>query len=285
MTHSPTVRRRRLSKALRRFREEAGLTADEVARALDWAGSKVTRIERNEWRRPSVRDVRDMLRLYGIDDAATIDAMEALAREARQHGWWEEYKDVLGGALPEFEAEASEIHTIQTLIVPGLLQTPEYATAVFRGGQVVDAAGIQRRVAARMSRQRSRDRADQPTFWAVIDEAALRKKVGGVATMQDQLRHLRTMAERPNITIQVLTDDAGAHASMSGPCTILTFRAEDDPALVYIETAAGELFLEQPGDVARYADRCNHVRASALPEERSAAYLDRLIKHIGEETA
>lgn len=279
MTHSPTVKRRRLSIALRNLRDDAGLTADEVATRLGWQGSKVTRIERNQWKLPSGDDVRDLLDVYGVTDEATRQAMVTLAREARMRGWWEEYKDVLGGSLPEFEAEACEIHTYQALYVPGLLQTPEYAAAIFKAGQVLDDAHIQRRVTARMARQQILERANPPMIWAVIDEAALTKHVGGVDAMRDQLRHLRDMAERPNITVQVLPDTVGAHAGMNGPFTILVYASPDDPMLVYIEMGpAGDLYLEQQEEVARYRLKCYQVRASALSEEDSAAYLEKLIK-------
>ena len=281
MTYSPTVRRRRLSAGLRRFRDDAGLTVEQAARSLGWAASKVSRIERNEWKLPSGDDVRDLLALYNVTDPDVVQAMVALAREARRRGWWEEYKDVLGGSLPEFEAEASQIHTYQVLHVPGLLQTPEYAAAIFRGGQVVEDALVQRRVVARMERQRILERPNPPLLWVVIDEAALTKHIGGVQTMCDQLRHLRDMAERPNITIQVLPDTAGAHAGMGGPFTILAYDSPEDPPLVYIEVGApGDLYLEGAEEVVGYWQRCNLVRASAYSADKSATYLEKLIKQF-----
>jgi transcriptional regulator with XRE-family HTH domain len=279
-THSPTVRRRRLSKALLQARLAVSMKADEVARALGWQPSKVTRIERNEWKLPSVGDVTDLMDLYGVTDEAKRKAMIALAREARQRGWWEEYKDVLGGALPEFEAEATEIRSFETLLVPGLLQTPEYAASVFRGGQVVDNALIERRVQARVERQRILERPDPPMLWAVIDEAALTKHVGGVSCMRDQLQHIIRMASQPNIGIQVLPDAVGAHASMSGAFTILEYATDDDPTLVYVETTTGDLFVEGAEAVRGYTLRYGHLGASALSADASERYLVDLVKQL-----
>lgn len=280
MAYSPTIRRRRLSKALLRFRREAGLRADEVARRLGWQASKVTRIERNEWKRPSVKDVLDLLDLYGVTDPAVREAMARLASEARERGWWEAYRDVLGGALPEFEAEAARLHIFEALLVPGLLQTAAYAAAVFRGGQAVSPELIDRRVQARLARQLILEREDPPALWVIIDEAALRKHVGGPAVMREQLEHLAAMATRPNIDIQVVPDTFGAHASMSGQFWILEFESPDDPALVYVETASGDLFVEDPHLVERYMLRFNHVRGAALSSDLSLEYIADLVKRL-----
>lgn len=280
VTHSPTVRRRRLSAALRQYRKDAGLQADEVAKQLGWAPSKVTRIERNEWRLPRRKDVAAMLDVYGITDERR-DAMLALVDQARQRGWWEEYRDVLGGALPEFEAEAAQIHSFEALLVPGLLQTPRYAAAVFRGGQVLEAAEVERRVQARLARQVILDRPEPPILWAVIDESALLKHVGGPDVMREQLGHLVRMAERPNIGVQVVPNAVGAHASMTGPFTILTYPSPDDPSLVYVEqSATGDLFLEKTEEVDRYRLKYDHICASALSADASVEYLSDLIEQL-----
>ncbi|MFI7467540.1 helix-turn-helix domain-containing protein [Nonomuraea sp. NPDC049646] len=280
MSYSPTVRRRRLSAALRQFRIAAGLHADQVARRLEWTPSKVTRIERNEWKLPSVRDVRDLLDVYGVTDEAQREAILALTRQARQRGWWEEYKDVLGGAMPGFEAEASAILTYESLLVPGLLQTASYAAAVFRGGQVVMDDLIDRRVEARLARQQILDRVDPPTLWAVIDEAALAKHVGGVEVMREQIDHIITMARRPNIAVQVLPNAVGAHAAMENAFRILKFPTPEDPTLVHVETITGDLFMEETDQVSSYTLVYDHVRASALSADASAAYLEDLFRQM-----
>jgi transcriptional regulator with XRE-family HTH domain len=279
-TYSPTVRRRRLSSALRQFRMATGMNADEVARALGWTPSKVTRIERNEWKLPSVRDVRDLLDLYEVEDPTQREAILTLAREARQRGWWEEYKDVLGGAMPGFEAEASKILTYEALLVPGLLQTARYARAVFLGGQVMDDHLIARRVEARMARQQILDSDRPPTLWAVIDEAALAKHVGGVNVMKDQIRHIVSMAARKKIGVQVLPHAVGAHAAMENAFRIMEFDDPSDPTLVHVETITGDLFMEEPGQVASYTLVYDHVRASALSADASVAYLADLAEQL-----
>lgn len=282
MAYSPTVRRRRLSNALRQFRETAGLDSKEVARRLGWQPSKVTRIERDEWRRPTINDVMDLLDVYGVTDETRRAAMIALARDSRRRGWWEEeFKDILGGALVGLEWEASEIQTFEAMLIPGLLQTADYARAVFKGGRVMETSDIERLTEARLARQRLLDREDPPRFWAVIDEAALRKHVGGVAVMRDQLRHLCRMAERQNIGIQVLQDVVGAHTAMTGGFAILDYRASEDPSIVYVEVgAAGDLFLEKPEDVAHYRESYSHLRASALSTDASVSYIDYLAKYL-----
>lgn len=281
---SPTVRRRRLSAALRRAREDSGLTADAAAKTLGWPASKVTRMERGESRRPAVSDVLDMLDAYGVKDEAKRQAMATLARQARERGWWEQFRDELGGSLVEFETEASQIRTFEALLIPGLLQTADYARAVFRGGMVVDEAMIERRVQARLARQQILDREQPPTLWAVIDEAAVAKHVGGPQVMREQLHHLVEMAARPNIGIQILPNAAGAHAAMTGAFAILSYATAEDPELVYVETGAtganGDLYLESPEEVARYTLRYDHVRASALGADASRAYLVELTKEL-----
>ena len=282
MTYSPTIRRKRLSAALRQLRRDAGMTADEVARKIGWNPSKISRIESNEWRLPRVADVERLCEVYQASEQ-TRDALVTLARQARQRGWWEQYKDVLGDALPGLEAEATRILTYQPLLVPGLLQTPDYMRAVYRAG-LVDEAEIERRVQARMARQRILDREHPPlVLWAVIDEAALRKPVGGPAVMADQVHHLLEVSHRPTIRVQVLPDAVGAHAGMGGPIVILEYEA--DPSIVYVEHAGtGDLYLESPEDVAGYTVRYASVMAAALSVPDSIAYLQRMLERLkGEE--
>ncbi|MEU1736334.1 helix-turn-helix transcriptional regulator [Streptosporangium sp. NPDC020145] len=284
MTHiySPTVRRRRLSAALRRARSDAGLTAEAAAKLLGWPASKVTRIERNEWRRPTVSDVTDMLDVYGVTDEAVRKAMSTLARQARERGWWEgELRAELGGSLVEFETEASKIRVFQALLVPGLLQTADYARAVFRGGMIVDQDMVERRVHARLARQQILERDHPLNLWVILDEAALIKHVGGPAVMRAQIHHLIDMAARPNIGIQVVPNTAGAHASMSGAFTILSYPTPDDPELVYIETGTnGDLYLEGTEEIERYTLKYDHIRGSALSVEASVARMMNLAEQL-----
>lgn len=280
---SPTVRRRRLSYALARYRANANLTASQAAKALGWSATKVTRLERNEWRLPEKEDVAALLRVYGVTDPAVHAALEELAEQGSQRGWWDPYDDVLGGALPAFEFEAWKLRVFETLLIPGLLQTPAYAAAMFRGGQAVKDVTVERRVQARLARQVILDRPTPPYLWAIIDESALLKRVGGPDVMAEQLEHLIRMATRDRIGLQIVPNAAGAHASMAGPFSILQFENEqDDPTLVYIETATGDLWREGEKEVARYEDRYDHVRGSAMDAEASVRYLAGLVRELRE---
>jgi transcriptional regulator with XRE-family HTH domain len=276
---SPTIRRKRLSNSLRELRREAGLTAEQVATQLGWDPSKISRIESNEWKLPKVKDVEALLDVYGVTDPAQKEALATLARQARERGWWERYKDVLGSALPGLETEATQIRTYQPILIPGLLQTPDYIRAICRAG-MCDEDDTERRVEARIARQQILYRDQSPTLWAVLDEAALRKLVGGREVMRDQVHHLLDMQDhRSNIWIQVIPDSIGAHASMGGPIVLLDYAA--DPTIVFLENpGAGDLFLEQVADVARYNIRYSHVTGSALSVEESTEYLKRLLERL-----
>ncbi|GGK69049.1 transcriptional regulator [Sphaerisporangium melleum] len=267
-TQSPTLKRRQLSATLRQLREENGLTSTEAAKRLEWAPSKLTRIERNEWKLPNVHDVRLLLDLYGVTDRHQRESLLTLARESRQRGWWAEYKDVFRSNLPAFEVGASLIRTYEVVLIPGLLQTPAYTAAVFRGGQVLDEVVVNRHVEARIARQKILSREQPPSLVAIIDEAALLKAIGGREVMHAQLRHLIEMASRPNITIQVIPNAVGAHPALTGgPFVILDFPS--DRSLVYMATATDSLWLDRPEEYQRYSLIFTHVSTSALSAEES----------------
>lgn len=279
MAGSPTIRRRRLSAELIRLREAAGLGVEEAGKRLEWSRGRLTHMEQNKWVRPDLGNIKELLDLYGIDDSEQREAILRLARESRQRGWWADYKDVFRGSLPGFEAEARVVRTYEGLAVPGLLQTEGYIAAIFRAGQVLSAPSIERHVQARLTRQAILTRDDPPQLWAVIDEAALRKHVGGVEVMSDQLRHLIEYAARPNITIQVLPDSVGAHAAMWGSFMILDF-GELDPSIVYLETASDSLYLEKPDELAHYTLMYSRVLASALSPEASVQHMATIVDQL-----
>ncbi|MEV4528008.1 helix-turn-helix transcriptional regulator [Streptosporangium sp. NPDC049304] len=278
MANSPTVKRRRLSQAFRQLRQEAGLSVTEAARRLEWEPSKISRMERNEWKLPSVHDIRLMLDFYGVTDEDQREAMITLARESRQRGWWEKYQDVFRTSLPDFEAGASVIRTWEVILVPGLLQTEAYAKAVWRAGRVLDEALIERHVQARLARQEILTNENPPTLLTLIDEAALRKLIGGAEVMCEQINHLITMAARPNVTIQVVPDSAGAHPALDGAFVILDF--PNDPSLIYTVTVTENLWLEQQADYQRYSLIYNHVMTLALSPEESVRYLTKLAEQL-----
>lgn len=274
--YSPSARRRRLSALLRNMREERNLKIDSVNKELGWSSGKLSRMERNEWKLPSVRDMKDLAELYELPGDMQ-EAIVSLARESRVRGWWVDFKDVLRGGLADFESGASMIRTFEALLIPGLFQTPDYAAAVLRGSRVLSDGDIRRKVAGRMRRQEILASEGAPHVWVVIDEAALRKRVGGDKVMTEQIRHLTAMAERPNIDIQVLRDRAGSHAAMEGAFMILDFPDPADLPLVYIETATEDLYLEQPEAIQNYVSTFGHICSSADSPEDSVQYMESLI--------
>jgi len=275
-TPSPSARGRRLRHELRRLREEAGLTHSEVARRLEWSPSKISRIETGQ-SRVQTGDVSDLLEVYGVTDQATCRALVQLAREARRRGWWTRYTDVLGsGTYVGLEAEAATLQTYESMFIPGLLQTPNYAEAVIRAGQArPDPETLNRRLAARMARQQILERPDPPEMWAVLDESVVRRPVGGTEVMREQLQHLIEVSSRPNtpLTLQILPFSVGAHPGMNGPFVILGFNSPTDPPMVYLETATDGLYLEEPADIERYTLRFNHLVARALGPDESRSMI------------
>jgi transcriptional regulator with XRE-family HTH domain len=261
--NSPTVRRRRLASELRRLREAAGLTIDEVGDKLECSASKISRIETGHVG-VTPRDVRDMLELYPVDEDQR-EALVQLAREARKKGWWHAYNEVFTGAFVGLESDASFLHAHQALLVPGLLQTEDYMRAIM-GAIRPDQRDeeTERKVAARLTRQDLLTDAQPPEYWAILDEAVLRRVVGGPAVMRQQLRRLLDVASLPHVTLQVLPFGAGAHAGMEGPFMILGFPEPADPDVVYVENTISGSYLEEPSEVYRYTLMFDHLRATAL---------------------
>jgi transcriptional regulator with XRE-family HTH domain len=261
--NSPTVRRRRLASELRRLREAAGLTIDEVGDKLECSASKISRIETGHVG-VTPRDVRDMLELYPVDEDQR-EALVQLAREARKKGWWHAYNEVFTGAFVGLESDASFLHAHQALLVPGLLQTEDYMRAIMgaiRPDQREEET--ERKVAARLTRQNLLTDTQPPEYWAILDEAVLRRVVGGPAVMREQLRRLLDVAALPHVTLQVLPFGAGAHAGMEGPFMILGFPEPADPDVVYVENTISGSYLEEPSEVYRYTLMFDHLRATAL---------------------
>ncbi len=276
----PSVRRRQLGNALRRFREEANLTAEDAARVLDCHASKLSRIE-NGQSGVRARDVRDLLDRYRVDDPAARVTLEALARSSYQRGWWHDYSDVLDPGyidLIALEATASDVRNYQTLLVPGLLQTESYLRAVIGahpGGYQEEE--IRQRLDVRAARQQALTRESAPLrLWTVVHEAALRHAVGGVPAMREQLAHLRELARLPNVTVQVLPFDVGAHPGLDGPFALIGFPDLRDLDVVYLESLTGGRYVEAPEQVRQYAHVFDRLRAIAASPKRSLAFIDRL---------
>jgi transcriptional regulator with XRE-family HTH domain len=276
---SPTVRRRRLASELRRLREAAKLTIEEVGEKLECSASKISRIETGHVG-VTPRDVRDLLDLYNVP-VDQLEALVQLSREARKKGWWHAYNEVFTGAFIGLESDASTLRAFQALLVPGLLQTEDYIRAVIRSIRPGwTEADVERRVAARMERQRLLTVADPPNYWAIIDEAALRRTVGSAEVMLGQMVRLCELAALPNVTLQVVPFDAGAHSSMEGPYLILGFPEQADPDVVYVDTATGGVYLEEHADVQRYTLMFDHLRASALSPDDTLQLVSRAAERL-----
>jgi transcriptional regulator with XRE-family HTH domain len=278
--HSPTVRLRRLGHELRRLREAAGLSIREAAAQLEWSAAKISRIESGITRRVDAVNIRALCGIYGVEDKAFVDALVELAREGRKRGWWADYKDVLPGAYVGLEAAASSIRNFELAIIPGLLQTREYAAEVIRAAGIREPQELERRVAARMERQQLLDRSDPPQFWAVIDEAALLRPAGSREAHEAQLRRLVDTSPWRHIKLQVLPLSAGLHAGLGGAFVILDFPNTVDRSVVFVETPTDGLYLEEIEQIQSYTLMFQHLCASALSVDASIAYLSSLIDKL-----
>ncbi|GAA0732141.1 helix-turn-helix domain-containing protein [Dactylosporangium roseum] len=276
---SPTLRRRQLGMELRRLREAAHVTIDQVAERLECSGSKISRIETGQTG-VTPRDVRDMLDIYGVDPDYA-DQLLKIAREARQKGWWQLYGDVLTGAYVGLEAAADHIHSYEALVVPGLLQTEEYAQAmIYAARPDISSTEVEKRVRVRMGRQSLLTQDDPIDLWVVLDEAVLRRPVGGGAVMRRQLEHLSLAASWPNVTLQVLPFAAGAHAGMDGTFTMLLYDESAGQNFVFASNAAGGLFLEKDDELQRYGFIFDYLRANALRPDESVSLIAKLTKEL-----
>jgi transcriptional regulator with XRE-family HTH domain len=264
---SPTVRRRRLGLILRGLREKVGLTGEEVGAAIERSGSWVSRVETGRVGLRS-RDLNDLLSLYRVDDATLSAQLLSLAREGKQRGWWSRYADTLTNpyaAYIGFEAEAAEVLIYESVVINGLLQTEDYARALFTHAMIPPQSGeqIEKKVKVRHERQGVLARDRPLKVWAILDESVLYRRIGGNDVHRAQLKHLLELSELPNITIQVIPFDAGPHPGIIGSFTLMRFPLSDDPEIVYMESLAGDIFVEAE-DAVVYRQVFDHLRAAAL---------------------
>lgn len=278
----PTVRLRRLAAELRRLRSEKGLTHQDVEEAShgDVSHSTVFRYESMD-RVPSLATVRVLMEVYGVTGDER-DALLALAREARslQSGWWQPYKHLIPdwfAAYVAMETEAWRLREYLPELVPGQLQTSGYYQA-FLSASPAD-VNIERRVEIRAKRQERLTGQDPLTYWAVLNEAVIRRNVGGPEVMREQLRHILDMSELHSVTIQVLPFSAGAHPAMDGTFSILGF-ADGDPTVVYVETRGGSLYSDQADDTESYVRMFDHLVASALGERATRDMISEIIASL-----
>jgi transcriptional regulator with XRE-family HTH domain len=279
MQHGPAVRRRKLGAELRELRASAGLTSGEAARLAGWHQSKVSRIETGaSGVKPA--DVRLLLDVYAVADAQLRELLLMLAgpdESGGRHHWWHAYRGVLPPTYRDFislESQASAMSTLETSVVPGLLQTPEYARAVTRaavGG--LDDERLDALVEVRLARQDVL-RSDPPLrLTAVLDEAVLRREVGGPDVMARQLRRLLDSAHLPQVRLQVLPFGAGAHVGVTGPFVIFSFSSTSDLDVVVLDHLTSSLYLERKEDLRAYSEAFNDLQFHALSPEDSLDYI------------
>ncbi|GGM39197.1 transcriptional regulator [Micromonospora sonchi] len=243
---------------------------------MGWHRAKVIRIEQGH-SGVAVDGLRKLLDLYAASPEER-DTLGGLARQARQKGWWSSYGDVLHDDYVGFEAEATSISTFQSLYIPGLLQTEQYARAIVHAGRTpANPDEVDRVIAARQARKVLLTRDVPPKLWIVLDEAAVRRVVGGAEVMRAQLTRVIEACQLPTVEIQVLPFVAGAHASMGGAFTILDYAQPAlDPTIVYVDNDTNTLLLEEDQQVTRYKLVFDHLRAKALDPDQSAKFLVRV---------
>lgn len=282
---SPTVRRRRLALTLRQLRDSAGLTAAEAARRVDHDASWLSRIESAEVR-PHPNDVRALLSLYGVG-GDQAEAVIAVARQAKQRGWWQRYTDVLPDWFSTYvgmESEASVIRTYECQMVPGLLQTEDYARAAIRGGPIpVRADEVERRVALRLERQAVLASEEPPLLRVVVDEGVVRRMVGGPAVMRAQIARL--IEASSNVQVLLLPYSAGV--GCDGSFVILDFPPLPEPypdaaedRMVYVDTLTGSLYLERPAEVYAYSAAYEQLQALSLDPRATRDALGKIMANL-----
>jgi len=283
MTTGPTVRRRRLGTELRKLRESNGYKLEEVAAQLGVAPSTLSRIETGKAPTKSAY-LGQMLEMYGVIDQAQRQVLVDMAREGHRKGWWAAYDDVLPSGFDIYvglEAETAAIRDYEISVVHGLLQTPQYARAVLSEmfpRHTVEQ--IDRLVDLRIQRQQRFDDDPPLELWAILDEAVIRRTVGGQAVMRGQLEHLLTMTARPGLTLQILPFSCGAHAGHGGPFSILEFPNRTDSEVAYVESVAGYIYLEKDREVRLRVEAFDRLRAAALAPGASLELITRLAHEL-----
>ncbi|GAB1326902.1 helix-turn-helix domain-containing protein [Streptomyces sennicomposti] len=276
----PTVRTRRLGSELRRLREAAGLKTDDVVARTGMTQSKISRVESARLGiRPDALDT--LLDLYGVTDAEKRAALHVFARDGRKRGWWQTYRDVISPAyadLISLEADATDMRAYESTLIPGLLQTAEYARATISAINVTSTDGeVDALVEVRLARQSVLTRPQPLALWAVIHEAALHPKVKNAPQMMKaQLQKLLDISRLPTVSIQVLPLDAPPHVGLSGSFTVVGFPEATDLDVVLLEHLTSALYVEEPEEVSRYGTAFEHLRAAALPFDESADLIEQL---------
>lgn len=279
----PTVRRILLGSQLRRLREEKGISREDAGYHIRASESKISRMELGRVSFKE-RDVDDLLTLYGVTESAERAPLLSLVREANRPGWWHSFGDVLPNWFQPFiglEEAAQLIRTYELQFIPGLLQTEEYARAVITQGNTgVPAEIIERRVNVRMNRQKVLHRENAPRLWVVVDEAALRRPIGGPKVMRSQLEQLIALCDLPNLTLQIMPFAFGGHAAEGGAFSILRFPESDLPDVVYLEQLTGAVYMDKREDVDIYAEAMNRLTVDSPPPATTPELLSQIITEL-----
>ncbi len=277
----PTVRRMLVGAQLRRLRTEQGISREQAGEAIRASAWKLHRLENGQVSFKD-RDVVDLLARYGVTDHAEVEALLAMARDASTPGWWYQYGDLLPQwfrVFVDLESAATLIRTYQGQLVPGLSQTEDYLRAVIAGARLSDPPeDAERRIALRMSRQTLLTRPDAPQLWAVVDEAALRRPVGGGQVLRAQLERLIEATELPNVRLQVLPFGAGAHPAMVSAFSILRFADQELPDVVYLEQLTSALYLNKREDVDQYLHVMESICVRGAAPDETAEILGKILK-------
>lgn len=278
----PAVQRRRLRVELRRLRQDADKTQREVAEAMEWSTSKLIRIESGDVGITS-NDLKVLLGYYEVTERRRIDNLLEVARVARKESWGD-YRDVLGGALLTylgFESSSKIIRTYQPLLVPGLLQTEEYGRAVLADVYGNSSDGVERKWQARQRRQELHERDRPPKMFFLLDEAAIRRQVGGSGAMRRQLERLKLWSTEPNITLQVLPFSSGGHPGLKGPFVLLEFTDPNDDDLLYVEHATGDsTSRDNPNETGPYLDSFYVLEEMSLSPADTLTLLEEAIRDM-----
>jgi transcriptional regulator with XRE-family HTH domain len=284
MTHQidPSLNRRKLRLALRRARERSDLSQREAAERVEWSQSKLIRVETGTVG-VSVSDLRALLALYGVTDPERVADLEQAARGSKGPSWWSGYHEVITPQFAQYlgyEGAADSLHTYHPIVVPGHLQTRRYAEALL-APRDLEADMFQRVVDLRMERQqRMFDGSGRPAGVFVLDEAAVRREVGGKEVLDEQLGRLLDFGSRPEVSVRVLPFEAGAHYSTLGSFVLLGFPDDDD--LLYLEHAAGSMTGgEDLRLLARYQECFRAITDMALGESESADLISRVQQDLG----
>ena len=277
--YGATIAKRRLARLLTAARVESGYTANHACDILNWGRGKVGRFEANQWKRPEMSDIRDLVRIYGIagDEQAEI---EDLAIRARARAWWRDYPEVFDGEFPGYENDATTIRVFMPLVLPGLLQTPAYTEALMRAGPRPPAFR-RRAVESRLRRQEILDRTDgtAPAFSAVITEASLMYRWGQRNDRREQIEHLVALSGRRNVQLHIQRFEDGPATGIVSMVNIFGFR-DDEPDLVFVETDYSIEEVSKPESVQGYIESFERARDAALEPADTTGYLERLARRM-----